>query len=154
MSLLPNSKNRRLSNCMTKKRKCYLTVLTWILREPPMKITFQALVMQMTSCNKCIVQKSGHSLCKRREKILSIFPPKTLAQYVLPLIVLLASKRANTTFIYFKDLVLLATLFSKSVHTLGYLGNDRFQETWSNAIFSNWLVNYFDFYSQKWEMTA
>ena len=117
MSLLPNSKNRRLSNCMTKKRKCYLTVLTWILREPPMKITFQALVMQMTSCNKCIVQKSGHSLCKRREKILSIFPPKTLAQYVLPLIVLLASKRANTTFIYFKDLVLLATLFSKIVHT-------------------------------------
>ena len=84
-----------------------------------MKITFQALVMQMTSCNKCIVQKSGHSLCKRREKILSIFPPKTLAQYVLPLIVLLASKRANTTFIYFKDLVLLATLFSKSIHTLG-----------------------------------
>ena len=82
-----------------------------------MKITFQALVMQMTSCNKCIVQKSGHSLCKRREKILSIFPPKTLAQYVLPLIVLLASKRANTTFIYFKDLVLLATLFSKIVHT-------------------------------------
>ena len=117
MSLLPNSKNRRLSNCMTKKRKCYLTVLTSILKEPPMKITFQALVMQMTSCNKCIVQKSGHSLCKRREKILSIFPPKTLAQYVLPLIVLQASKRANTTFIYFKDLVLLATLFSKSVHT-------------------------------------
>ena len=90
-----------------------------------MKITFQALVMQMTSCNKCIVQKSGHSLCKRREKILSIFPPKTLAQYVLPLIVLLASKRANTTFIYFKDLVLLATLFSKSVHNLGFLGSDQ-----------------------------
>ena len=55
---------------------------------------------------------------KGGKKILSIFPPKTLAQYVLPLIVLLASKRANTTFIYFKDLVLLATLFSKSVHTL------------------------------------
>ena len=125
-----------------KRGKCYLTVLTWILREPPMKITFQALVMQMTSCNKCIVQKSGHSLCKGGKKFWAFSPPKTY--FPSALIVLLASKRANTTFIYFKDLVLLATLFNKSVHNLGYLGNDHFQETWSNAVFSNWLVNHFD----------